>query len=341
MILKSILSNNKAIIIFSAFLSILLVSCERVLDNSGTWSTDQSANSNDKSYCLDDYYYEYLDSKIEQIKSNEDDFSFAFITDLHWEVNDKKSPAILSYLFDKTDISRLIMCGDYISKDYPSDIDAFANVSNCLNCFDFENRIAILGNHESNAETTGKNVIEDKDTLYRMLNNGDYLSDFFFINDDETKTSFLFFNSFEKEITESQAQSFLDCITRIDEEYTAFIFIHVFFDYVQKGVETRISKCGNQLNSLINQNIDDIKCNIACIFSGHCHKDNVLRNENGYYCISSYSDSRESAYEVIDPSERKEHTINEQSFDIVKVNLSLRRISIIKIGFGHDRELFF
>lgn len=288
-------------------------------------------------YDLPNHYVEYLDLKVKQInyikEKHNIDYSFFFVTDLHWEVNTRNSPKLIKYISERSTVSDVVLGGDYISVDYDSTEAAFEIMKDCVTSFDAKNRITLLGNHETN-ETFGEETpsISDEDAMYVLSNGKSAL--YFSRIDEENKICSFYLNTNDFSAGNEQYNWLKNELISLDEEYTVLIFMHIYFD--GRFGNFKATNSGSVLNTLIENNSQEIKCTIAGVFSGHCHSDYAEYNY-GIPFISTACDGIGVYAPCDDAYYREAGTITEQAFDVVQVDLSARKIYMTRIGAGNDR----
>ena len=80
-----------------------------------------------------------------------------------------------------------------------------------------------------------------------------------------------------------------------------------------------------------------MNCTFVAVIVGHTHVDNVITDgTNNYPIIGVNCDTRDGS---ISGYNRSAGTVNEQSFDVVHVDYTNRKIYMTRIGAGSDREI--
>lgn len=124
------------------------------------------------------YYESYLNDKIRAIRDNEiaggnNSFSFAFITDTHWEYNRKRSPRLLEIIDGKVNLSGILHGGDLIDKATSSDlgVQELRDYVDAFNTPQLRDKLLYaIGNHEAIVarENTSDQYLNHKQ-LYSLM----------------------------------------------------------------------------------------------------------------------------------------------------------------------------
>lgn len=289
-------------------------------------------------------YVAEIDEKIERIntvsRENNISDSFFYITDLHWELNDKKSPWIVQYIQSKTNVDTIVFGGDFISYFYNDKEAALTAMEKCLGAFTAKEYYAIMGNHETNL-SGGDNdetppISAEESNL--VLNKGRFEKSYFCVEDKTDKVCKVFLNTniFEKD--GEQYNWLKDTLTSLDADMTAFIFMHVYNSYKAAGEPLTTAKQGHTLNALLSDISEDMTCAIGGIFSGHTHRDFMDKTDLGYTVLSTACDGRGRYDACDDLYERNKDEFSEQAFDVVQVDTTNRKVFLTRIGAGYDRQ---
>ena len=289
-------------------------------------------------------YMAEIDEKIERINaiSQENNIadSFFYITDLHWEDNNKKSPRIMQYIQSNTDVDTIVFGGDYISRRYTDKQAALDMMQKCIDAFTAKEYCAIIGNHEMNI-SDGENddaTPVTAEEINFVLNKGRFDKTYFCVEDEADKICkvFLDTNMFVKD--GEQYAWLKDTLVSLDSDMTVFIFMHIYNDYKPAGVPLTIASTGTRLYELLSDINGDMSCSVGGIFSGHTHRDFLEKNDLGYAVVATTCDGI-GAYDLCDDSyERVKGEFSEQAFDVVQVDTSNRKVFLTRIGAGYDRE---
>lgn len=115
----------------------------------------------------------YLSDKINKIKGYNADLNFVFITDLHWNLNQKKSPQLVGYVAQCIKTDAIINGGDNIGNatDMPTVAIAEYYSRQCQDAFtdvvEKDNWIYVFGNHDLNMAEAGS-LTDEQRTARRL-----------------------------------------------------------------------------------------------------------------------------------------------------------------------------
>ena len=289
-------------------------------------------------------YVAEVDEKIERIRliSQKNDIadSFFFITDLHWDYNDKKSPKIIKYIESSVPIKTIVFGGDYLCRFNPDKDLAMANLGECINAFNAEEYYAIIGNHEANwsgNEEDASSVISSSESN-QVLNQGRFEKSYFCVGNESNHICKVFLDTNDFSKGGEQYNWLKDKLLSLNANETVFIFMHIYNDYKSPGIPVTLARPGNLLNELFLEISDSMVCSVGGIFSGHTHRDFMEKNDLGYTALSTTCDCRGNYYACDDLYVRNKGEFSEQAFDVVQVDTSNRKVYLTRIGAGYDRE---
>lgn len=318
------------------FISIFTVTTLAVIACSSSTSSSSSSSS---------YYSSYIEDKVytlSQIKEqNNINYSFAFITDLHIEYNEKKSPTLLKEINKQYTLDKVVLGGDYISNDYEDVETAKSLMKECIDPFSSFNYTAIVGNHDSNNNSkVGTPEIPDAE-VYSIINNCQAEYPYSLEKNDDKKICLFYLNSGTSAGSfsdEKQKQFLYDGLMNLDSSWSALIFIHIIFDGAyENNNQSVIQKVGLELTDFISTFFEQLSCSVVGVFSGHSHLDYM--DVNTYSCpiVTTMCD----ALGVYNPNyniyRREKGKVTEQAFDIVQVDTENHKVFLTRIGGGSDR----
>ena len=292
---------------------------------------------------LPKYYRNYISKKMDRLENirenNSINSEFIFLTDLHWESNTKKSPLLVKTIAENLGINKVVLGGDYTASDYENTEDALSVMKECVNSFEINGTCnAILGNHETNRAMGQYTSIPSSECIY-AISGGKRECAYFDELDDENKTAFFYLNTNNFAYGNEQYNWLKERLISLGKDYTAFIFMHIYFNYMPSGQPLTYENQGKLLNDLLNDN--NVECLIGGIFSGHSHRDYLGYNEKGLPFIVTTSDTI-FAYSTWDGAvKREKRTITEQAFDVVQVDQKNRKVFLTRIGAGYNREYIY
>ena len=295
------------------------------------------------------YYYTrtYLWNKMARIQelieacSGNGDL-FIFITDEHFDNSEMKSPAIINFLDKHMNIPRLFSGGD-MHEDGPS----YEMVELLKKAFHGK-QYYVVGNHEYLPKGEKENDDNTIGYAYYMYNDeivGNPERHYYFVNNNQQKIRYIILNAF-KEVdsqgiaqngyTEDQIAWLRDVALDVETGWTILIFTHLLY---QIGMSTDVL-------SIWDTNIRDViegyngNGTIAAVFQGHTHRDRYHIMSNGVPVIITTCDKNRVWTYDGSPDinvDRSSGTTNEQAFDVVVLNKTLRQINCVRIG-GNARD---
>lgn len=295
---------------------------------------------------IPDYYFEnnYLDNRVKAINDAIAECSdgcetFFWITDIHWEpdLNTRRSPQLIKYLASKTGINKVLNGGDTGN----SQVICKNAINQLRDAIGSDNVYTVSGNHEMiDASRYERPFIRVADELRGHNSNivyGDYNKSYFFYDNEENKVRYiglssygLFVNNEQESCYTSEQLSWLkNNALNVEEGWTIIIFSHSLFSINNSTNELEILLSG--ANSFIDA-IDNYNGmgSIACVLTGHTHRDRLHKGSSDIPYIISASDryAKDGNINV----ERTPGTITEQHFEAVVIDKGKKKIKIFSIG---------
>lgn len=318
---------------------------------------------------VDKYWIDELNTKIDTVKANEeksqtiaDVLSFVFITDMHYPYNFRKSPRLLKYLCDNTNIRYILNGGDSIHNNAQ---EVYTPI-NCVKMIyemrkDFKKfalddmMFCTLGNHDLNTQgsAVGLSARQMYDAVYKKQT--DYTNQggwsWYYQDDAYAKIRFVSVNQYA--LNSTQLEWVGDIALNLpSDEWGVVIFSHAL-PYDEPSVDNVANRNSLHLKSILDAfatktsvNISDIstiwpvvyshdysaaKGNIICYIAGHTHLDYAKKDVIQYICTTNDSKDHEQF-------DRIESTITEQTFDVFTVDKTNRKIYVTRFGYGDNRE---
>ena len=303
------------------------------------------------------YYFQndYLKNKISTIRqaitaSNGNYDAFVFCTDQHWKLNAKNSPALIRYLSEELNIKRLFMGGDYADGINMDALKAYKEPSD----YSVYNTI---GNHEYGNffEEDGVQTAQtiDGNDIWLYLDGG--MTDavignaergYYYVDNPMQKMRYIVLSVYDEiggtatfTFETAQKEWLQDMALNMPEGYTAVIFAHFLcgFDYDTGAVTVA-------LNSDIESVVDGYNGNgvIACMLAGHTHIDGTTTTTGGIPIFVTTCDKyypwiqNETDMEPWLTANRHLGTITEQAFDVVVIDKTNKKVSLVRIGAPAD-----
>ena len=313
---------------------------------------------------LPKYYFEnnYINNKVDFIREKINACAangdlFILITDVHWDRNEKHSPALIKYIAENIPIERMFNCGD--------DFDGTE-----LNVFQiFKDGFPhqyywTTGNHDTGPDTPQNTpnciVATHLQNIERAVI-GDMNNRYYYVDNQQQKIRYIMLNSLNEKLTDdgsiyhyafdTEQLNWLENIAlNVEQGWTILIFTHiVYFAYDQsepyrwsyppEGVVPRANF--ERFISIVNEYNGDGE--IAAIFQGDNHQDRIipLTQENipsgltpsNIPVIATACDTGTGWIPGIMPNgPRTPGTIEEQLFDVVILDKTNRKITMVRIG---------
>lgn len=305
------------------------------------------------------YYDDYLPEKEQRIRENAasakfNSASYAVISDIHWENNDKQSPALLNHIHRYTPVNRLIMLGDYATTDYSlPKSEGVWRLFNSLNSYLEKDigmrRFVAIGNHEYNNPNLQHPEVEISQpelaglllTSQRDITPDSGTASFYF-DDEVQKLRFL--------VTSCSAGSTLfppmyrwlfEAMKNVPDGYKFVIVSHAgmkpsvtqpIADAVAayRSREAYVYDYGSGKKTY---DYTTAGAEVIAILAGDTHLDET-KTYAGLMGIKVTSDARVGA---IDGYTRTSGTVTEQAFDVMTFDLGNNCIRAVRIGAGFDR----
>ena len=296
---------------------------------------------------LPSYWIEYLDEKIPSIKSNivsvgNQGDTFMLVTDTHWENNRKKSPAVMKYLKEKTNISFSVNCGDLIQ--------GTATANEALNFLDDYNEqiknaepfYCVRGNHDTNMDGAYQTGEITEGQFYAIIDKPiEFLVDtkqkpYFYKDNESQKIRYIFVDS-EKN-RDINATWIGNVVANTPDGYSIVVFSHYLFTGKPSSDTSplEISSQGQLIINAIDTNKPE-NVTVVGIFGGHAHRDYYTHSSEGYLLVCTTCDANAAYGFDPDNPNRTEGTTSEQAIDVVSINTYSKTVDIIRIGAGSSR----
>lgn len=319
---------------------------------------------------LPDYWVDFLDEKIEEIRGNMQEAgrngeTFAFITDLHWPNNVKNSPRLMFEIFRRLNIHHCICGGDIINEGTFE--DSVGVMKDAINAFKHYNIdfLTAVGNHDrnwniyNNQRSYPERRFSEADVfalIERMSKQvyQNFADDKFengigfnmYYDDPITNTRFIIIDINDGIVdpdTGIQGYEFTNYNELADVLHDSngkhiVIVSHVLGSYGEIG--SMLGNIGDALNS--GGTISTAYCTadftgctgkVHLIIGGHAHSDSYRMSGGGIPIVICDTDSANTHNtDVHIPG-----TTKEQAFDVVTMNYTAGTVKFVRIGRGADR----
>lgn len=326
----------------------LLTSCEKTEDISRQEAIIEGVPS---------YWKKYFDSKEELLNNSaasieNQGVSFAFITDVHVRANNMKSPMLLKYLISKGLVNKVVCGGDIIYQSYENKEEAISELKAWADSTKGMGVVTLLGNHDLNSNyPLDKTQVLSEQDFFRIIcaESSSFVNyaegELYGYEDNENqKLRYIYLNTGAPDhmtIDNIQIEWLKKRILELEKGWTIVIFCHQFWTW-RKSTDATLEydENGTKIEKAINSIYDKASASIACVISGHCHRNYSKKSDKGFVMTSTTCDTGGFNSEQYDPDTplRTANTTNEQAFDLFYINTDTRQIKIIRIGAGDTKS---
>lgn len=296
------------------------------------------------------------DSQV-SIKNTSGD-AFVFITDIHYPDNRNYSPALVRDLCNKTGITKVILNGDYINRE-TNKYEALIQVNRVSAKYEYPGIVSyrVVGNHEFNnpgnsqdpaylaaelnAEELRYSIINPNRT--RIVEDPATLS-YYFDNEEEKIRYFVGAVTKTSGMVAESIRWIAGQVENVPDDYSVVVFQHTVLSASGGTVHPVNDHFTNILNAMkaktsynyLGTTFDYTGKSfefVAC-FCGDYHLDMNYTTADGALVIGTTCDALQQEGSL----PRTIGTYNEHAFDVVVINKSTKKINLVRIGAGNDRE---
>lgn len=302
---------------------------------------------------LPSYWVDYFETKQTELTESDMDLgfggvSFAFVTDVHINTNNKVSPSVIKYILTHTNIDTVICGGDIIT-DYNTKENAVEELQWWSENTKSLKVINLHGNHDgnSNNQTDQTQIISDAEFYGLMCRQSEGIVNwengtlYGYKDNAEQNVRFIFLDTGAPDsavISDSQITWMQKRVSELETGWTVVVFAHQFWTGTYTTTATlTIDDNGTKILNGLDSIYDSVNATIACVICGHCHRDYNMISEKGYPVIATTCDAswtNASNYDPDNPT-RTAGTTTEQCFDLYYINTESRTINTIRIGAGN------
>ena len=311
---------------------------------------------------IPDYFQTQLDTKLPTIIENANTAgrtgeTFIFITDIHWDTNYKKSPALIDYILKHTNINLILGGGDLINEGQKANM--YASLIDCIKSVQFPlaNNFfpSARGNHDDNSNWTSSEDVEtysfDYGTVHALMYNQicanmgvTFLTDTdhsFYFDREASRTRFIVLDT-GRNSTFTAFDEFAEALLSAPSGYNIIIVEHFIYGngYIRPTfiqVMDVIAAYNNRNSVTITNTYDFTGATgtVQLILGGHTHSDmsweiGAEGNVSGVPIIITDTDSYRN-------HSGTEGTVDSQCFDVVSVDYAKKTVKCTRIGRGEDR----
>lgn len=297
------------------------------------------------------YYFanNYLYDRIAAVKAKMQECmgrgdAFIFITDAHWTQNAGNSPALINYIADKVNLTKLISGGD---------------TGNAGGAVDFVNTIRkafpgrvyhVFGNHEYFYPANGSLLAYNMSMYNDDVHTGDPDRNYYYFDNNRAHIRYIVLDSYSPGTADStgakpgyeeeQIAWLTNTALDVPAGWGIIVFTHHMYYMNLTTMALTSPPTGGQaaLDVLDTYNAsEDNKGEVICVVQGHTHHDRITHTTGGIPVIITACDKYMpwmSGETNNEPwlSTRVAGTITEQAFDIVVVDRERRELHFFRIG---------
>lgn len=270
----------------------------------------------------------------EQVGGNGD--VFMVITDQHWQLNAKRSPSLMRYLYDACRIPRLFSLGDI-------DHGLNADYVNLLRAEYGGDIHYAVGNHEYEQDTTNSALAYHWD-MGKASQIGNAERHYYYVDNQQQKLRYIVLSGYDegddtnyctRGYEAEQLAWLADDALDMQTGWSAIVFTHNTHYYaVGEGF-------GQDYSADMLAVLDAAVDKVIVVISGHTHKDAVFHTTGGIPIVILACDKYQpfvdsNGLAEFDASTRKVDTITEQAFDVVVLDKTARKLTFVRIGAPAD-----
>lgn len=287
-----------------------------------------------RKYTIPDYYMtdDYILNKINRINAlgKESDDVFIFITDIHWGLNAKQSPALINYIMRRCGISKVFDGGDFADAVDKTALDIYKDAV-------IGEIHHATGNHDWFPPETGKSIYYafdyDKNNQYGVFD-----KHYYYYDNVQAKIRYVVLNPFihtgsdlsngwDIEYKADQITWLRDTALNVPDGYDVVIITHYYA--TNSSSVTGVTA----IESVINTFNDSGNGKVLFVCEGHRHWDAVFTNGFEVPIVLTTCDKYDVSNEpTLSGYVREKGTISEQAFDVVFINRDTHTATFIRIG---------
>lgn len=325
------------------------------------------------SAALPSYWQTNVSEAIDRVNTNlgeagPSSLSFLFITDQHWDGNQKKSAALVHDVMSQTGVQLMANGGDLINQGgKPTMRSAMTSAIESVQ-YPGVFMATVFGNHDSNWVNVGDQHQHPErqfshDDVYGymmspMIRDQNLVDDFHFVNANQDFTYTFSVKSGDGQVwrwicadtgtdgpvNNTSCQKIAELLENSANE-NIIMFAHI---WTNNGVKTQftqdIEKLIDARNGLTSTTVSfgtfdfsksTASSKVVMALGGHEHNDSTWATANGVPFILTDSDNADRS-----ESENKQAgTINEQCFDVLTIDPVAKQIKAVRVGRGKDRQI--
>lgn len=306
-----------------------------------------------------DYYLSHIQSKRDEIMQNMGEVgnkgeTFIFITDIHWENNDKKSPALVNYLLNNLNINNLLCGGDIINEGEKETM--METMRECIVAFQHRNILmpCAYGNHDNNANGTQASEHFSVSEQYSLMQKQAENLVTYFTQTDYNNQNWNFYYDIKNTKTRivvldvgnngsyNRFWALVPCLLETPENYNIVIMTHWLMGSAitetcnnLMALADAYNKKGNVTISGHVYDLSGAKGIVRLLLAGHVHNNYNWYTGDGIPVVLIDCDNGPRSLNTETPYVR--NTVTQQSFGVFTLNYSTGSIKEVKVGRGFNK----
>lgn len=291
------------------------------------------------------YYEEQVAANILTVRGNmvnigANGFTFFFITDSHWNLNSKNSPALIQRIGKTLSIDTIIHGGDVVR-----DAGTASNNSDAVSTIRALKRtgkvFVALGNHDFYYKISGDDTLRtytanqisgliQQQESYLMQN---YADGYYFTDIPGYRTRLIILNTGAVDgtstVLDSAQEALLSAaLASVPVGWHIVLCQHIWW---KSGVITNFASSVATIIDAYNAD-ESSPGHVEAVFVGHNHSDRYELTSGGIPVIETTCDRRTD-------SETQTGTVNEQAFDTVTIDYVNKVVHMVRTGRGSSRTI--
>lgn len=291
------------------------------------------------------YYEDQVAANILTVRGNmvsvgANGFTFFFITDSHWNLNSKNSPALIQRIGKTLSIDTIVHGGDVVRDSGTTSNNADAVSS--IRALKRTGKVFVaLGNHDFYYKTTGDDTLKTytPNEIFGLLQQQEsywmkeYANGHYYTDISGYKTRIIFLNTGAVDgtstVLDSEQSEFLtNALSTTPSGWHIILCQHIWW---KATTVTNFATAVGEILDNYNANAES-PAHVEAVFVGHNHSDRNGTTSGGIPVIETTCDRRTD-------SETQTGTVNEQAFDTVTIDYENKIVYMVRTGRGNSRTI--
>ena len=304
---------------------------------------------------LPDYWITNLNTKIPSINTametaGKNKSAFYFYTDAHRISSANNTAKLLKYLYKHTSIQKTNSGGDFF-EPFATGADNLALMRDYMaDMREISNHHSVIGNHDEDNEALTSN-----EQLYGFYHAWEENNDvvwggyhYYYIDNKAESTRYIYLDTGKFTISNAEMQFVIDALNTTPEDWHIIAISHIWYDYeisalpdyvlnllaVFDAYNGRIAGSVTHNGNTFEYDFVEALGNVEFCIGGHVHSDEVYYSNGGIPIIITDADSTAKK-----GSAATLGTITEGCIDAVIADYNARKVKLVRIGRGSDRNI--